>query len=147
MKTLLRFSHSFVVLAALCALALLAPRPLAAQDLVYEPKNPSFGGGNTFNYSWLLSSAQAQNKIEDKSTKSLLERDPLKEFEQSMNQQILSQLSRQLITSQFGETGIKEGTYNIGAYQINVTPGNNGISVQITDSGTGNQTTVVIPFF
>jgi curli production assembly/transport component CsgF len=134
-------------LALLLGLLILGSRrPAAAQDLVYEPKNPSFGGGNTFNYSWLLSSAQAQNTIEDKTSNTSLQRDPLKEFEQSLNQQILGQLSRQLITSQFGEGGVKEGTYTIGSYQVNVTPTGNGMSVQITDSGTGNQTTITIPF-
>ena len=37
-----------------------------AQDFVYTPKNPAFGG-NPYNYSWLLSSAQAQNDKEDNS--------------------------------------------------------------------------------
>ena len=31
-----------------------------SQDLVYKPKNPAFGG-DTFNYNWLLSSAESQN--------------------------------------------------------------------------------------
>lgn len=142
-------SHFTLLLRLALLLGLLvlgARQPAAAQDLVYEPKNPAFGGGNTFNYSWLLSSAQAQNTIEDKSTSSSLQRDPLKDFEQSLNQQILAQLSRQLVSSQLGEGGIKEGTYNIGSYQLNVTPTGTGISVQITDSGTGNQTTITIPF-
>ena len=135
-------------LALLLGLLLDGRYAATAQDLVYEPKNPSFGGGNTFNYSWLLSSAQAQNTIEDKSAaSSLYQRDPLKDFEQSLNQQILSQLSRQLVTSQLGEGGIKEGSYTIGTYQLNVTPSGSGISVQITDSGTGNQTTITIPYF
>lgn len=135
-------------LALLMGLLVLGARqPAAAQDFVYEPKNPSFGGGNTFNYSWMLSSAQAQNTIEDKtSATSAYQRDPLKEFEQSLNQQILAQLSRQLVTSQFGEGAVKEGTYTIGSYQLNVTPTGTGLSVQITDSGTGNQTTITIPF-
>ena len=34
------------------------------QQLTYTPKNPNFGG-NTFNYSWLLSSAEAQNSFTD----------------------------------------------------------------------------------
>ncbi|MCK5278996.1 MAG: curli production assembly protein CsgF, partial [Cyclobacteriaceae bacterium] len=31
-----------------------------AQDFVYQPVNPAFGG-NPYNYSWLLGQAQAQN--------------------------------------------------------------------------------------
>ncbi|GAA4013009.1 curli assembly protein CsgF [Hymenobacter fastidiosus] len=124
----------------------------AAQDFTYEPKNPSFGGGNTFNYSWLLSSAQAQNTIEDpnavKPTPGGFNQDPLKQFEQSLNQQILSQLSSKLIGDQFGTGGLKEGAYKVGSFQIQVTPNSGGgFSVQITDTSTGNQTTIVVPGF
>ncbi|WP_303311965.1 curli production assembly/transport component CsgF [Hymenobacter sp. BT730] len=118
-----------------------------AQDLVYEPKNPAFGGGNSFNYSWLLSSAQSQNKLEDQDLKKGFERDPLKDFEENLNQQILSNLARKLVASQFGESELQEGTYIIGVYEIVVAPSSDGVSVQVTDTGTGDQTTVVIPFY
>ena len=35
-----------------------------AQQFVYKPTNPAFGG-DTFNYNWLLSSAAAQNQFKD----------------------------------------------------------------------------------
>jgi hypothetical protein len=38
--------------------------PAFSQQLVYRPINPAFGG-DTFNYQWLLSFAQAQNKLEE----------------------------------------------------------------------------------
>ena len=37
---------------------------LYSQDLVYKPKNPAFGG-DTFNYQWMLSSAESQNFYKD----------------------------------------------------------------------------------
>ena len=128
-------------------LALFLPgRASHAQDFVYEPKNPSFGGGNTFNYAWLLSSAQAQNSIVDPATTSgAAAADPLASFASNLNQQVLSQLSNRLIASQFGSGAIRPGSYTVGNYQIQVTPGANGISVQVTDSSTGNQTTITIP--
>ena len=116
-----------------------------AQDFVYEPKNPAFGGGNTFNYSWLLSSAQAQNTITDPASSSATALDPLASFTANLNQQVLAQLSSRLIASQFGQGAIKPGSYNVGNYQIQVTPGAGGISVQVTDISTGNQTTITIP--
>lgn len=117
-----------------------------AQDFVYEPKNPAFGGGNTFNYSWLLSSAQAQNTIVDPAAASgAAAQDPLANFANNLNQQVLSQLSNRLIASQFGTGAIRPGSYTVGNYQIQVTPGANGISVQVTDTSTGNQTTITIP--
>ena len=42
---------------------------LRAQALTYRPNNPSFGG-NTFNYQWMLSSAQAQDTFKDPNAKS-----------------------------------------------------------------------------
>jgi curli production assembly/transport component CsgF len=132
-------------LAAL-AILLLCGRTALAQDFVYEPKNPAFGGGNTFNYSWLLSSAQAQNTILDPaSTAATTAADPLASFTANLNQQVLAQLSSRLIASQFGQGAIKAGSYSVGNYQIQITPGAAGISVQVTDTSTGNQTTITIP--
>ena len=127
-----------------CLISLVAQ----AQDFVYEAKNPSFGG-NTFNYQWMLSSAQAQNDIVEKEDPSILNApdDPLKDFQESLNRQILSQLSRQLVTAQFG-TGdtLEPGEFTIGDFQISITDVADGVSVVIIDTTTGNQTTVVIPF-
>lgn len=121
-------------------------RAVQAQDFVYEPKNPAFGGGNTFNYTWLLSSAQAQNSILDPAAAgAATATDPLASFASNLNQQVLSQLSNRLIASQFGSGAIRPGSYTVGSYQIQVTPGANGISVQVTDTSTGNQTTITIP--
>lgn len=121
----------------------------SAQDFVYEPKNPAFGGGNTFNYSWMLSAAQAQNSIDDPSTaaaKTSFQVDPLKQFEQSLNQQILGQLAQKLVGNKFGNgSTLQEGNYTVGSYQIAVTPNGGGFSIQITDTNTGNQTTITIP--
>ena len=120
-----------------------------AQDLVYEPKNPAFGG-NPYNYSWLQSSAQAQDKLKDpnaQTTSSLLNRDPLEDFKESLNRQILNQISRQLVVSQFGEDGLTPGSYTVGNYQIEITEGGSGVNIVIVDITTGNQTTVTVPYY
>lgn len=132
----------------LFALCLMGAVDLQAQDLVYEPKNPAFGGVY-YNYQWLQSSAEAQNKITDPNAQanSLLNRSPLDDFEQNLNRQILNQLSRQLVASQFGEEGLEPGSYTVGSYQIDVTEGGSGIDIVIVDIGTGDRTTVTIPYF
>lgn len=121
-----------------------------AQDFVYTPKNPAFGG-NPYNYSWLLSSAQAQNETKDKATAtsptSGYSTDPLKNFTQSLNQQILSQISRQIVSKQFGEGGLAAGTYVLGDYQIQVADQSSGLNITIVDNKTGSQTSVVVPYF
>lgn len=132
----------------LFALYLLSSTQLQAQDLVYQPKNPAFGG-DTFNYQWLQSSAQAQDKTKDPNAQvnSLLRRSPLQDFEENLNRQVLNQLSRQLVAAQFGEEGLEPGSYTVGNYQIDIAEGGSGISIVIVDIGTGDRTTVTIPYF
>ena len=68
-----------------------------AQDFVYQPINPAFGG-NPNNYSWLLSSADAQKENDSQngtSTSSLLaelnsQQDPMKTFTTNLNNRILN---------------------------------------------------------
>ncbi len=119
---------------------------LSAQDFVYKPKNPAFGG-DTFNYQWMMSSAQAQDtyKDPDAKTSSSYNRDPLQDFENNLNRQILYQLSRQLVSNQFGENSLEAGSYEVGSYQIEITEGSEGVTVSILDVDTGSQTNVLIP--
>ncbi len=135
MKTLL-ISFGFVALAF----------EAKAQDMVYQPKNPAFGG-ETFNYNWLLSSAQAQDLTVDKREAERKQESALNDFSASLNRQILNQLSRQLVTSQFGEQGLEEGFYSFGNFQVNVANGLDGLIVTITDTSAGEQTQVTIPYF
>lgn len=115
------------------------------QDLVYKPKNPSFGG-DTFNYNWLLSSAQAQDDTEaPASTQSSAS--SLEDLTESLNRQLLSQLSRQIATAQFGEDGLEDGNYTIGNFQIDVTSTLDGLSIRVLDNAVGDQTEIFIPFF
>jgi curli production assembly/transport component CsgF len=120
-----------------------------AQDLVYTPKNPAFGG-NPYNYSWLMSSAQAQNDIKDPNSTlgySGTATDPLKDFSASLNRQILNELSRQIVAKQFGESALKAGKYSMGDYQIEVSDNSSGLQVTIQDTRNGSQTTVTVPYF
>lgn len=140
---------TFYLLFALVLYVAAGAESAQAQDFIYQPKNPAFGG-DTFNYQWLQSSATAQDKLKDPNATSAgmgLNRDPLEDFKENLNRQILSQLSRQLVTSQFGEEGLEPGSYTVGNYQIDVTEGANGVSIVIVDIGTGNQTTVDVPFY
>lgn len=117
-----------------------------AQQLVYRPLNPAFGG-ETFNYQWLLSSAQSQNKLEE----DLASRfpDPLDDFENSLNRQILSQLSRGLISNIFGEEGegIQEGLFEFGNLQVEITYETEGVNVAITNTSDGSLTSILIPYY
>lgn len=131
------------------ALLVVSASDSQAQDMIYQPRNPAFGG-DTFNYQWLQASAQAQDKFKDPdalTSNGLLNRDPLQDFQENLNRQILSQLSRQLVVSQFGEGALAPGEYTVGNYQIEVTEGTSGINIVITDISNGNQTTVTVPYY
>ncbi|MEX2513448.1 MAG: curli production assembly/transport component CsgF [Cyclobacteriaceae bacterium] len=122
-----------------------------AQQMVYRAKNPAFGG-ETFNYQWMLSSAQAQDTTIDPSQQQrtqpgLSQRSALNDFTESLNRQILSRLSRELVLRQFGEDEIQEGSYQLGDYQIEIGNGGAGININIVDNRTGASTVVDVPFF
>ena len=121
-----------------------------AQDFVYQPKNPAFGG-NPYNYSWLMSSAQAQDTYkaptDGTDPYSRYASDPAKDFAESLNRQILSRLSREIVTRQFGEDALEEGSYVLGDYQIDIGNASDGINITIVDITTGTTTTVSVPYF
>ncbi len=144
MKPNLIQSKKWLLVLPLWALWMLYSSDVMAQDFVYQPVNPAFGG-SYLNYSWLLNSAQVQNTHEEKTPERTVT-DPLKDFEGSLNRQILSQLSRNLMQNYFSE-GFSEGQYNVGSYEIEISPGTNGLEIVILDTSTGDQTTVTVPYF
>ena len=136
MKRLMTFLWAFFFFAGLAT----------AQDFVYRPSNPAFGG-DTFNYNWLLASAQAQDLTVDDREDGNNSRNSLDNFTESLNRQLLSQLSRQIAVEQFGEEGLEDGTYTVGNFQIEVTSDLDGLSISIQDNAAGEQTQIFIPFF
>lgn len=122
---------------------------LRAQNFVYRPVNPAFGG-NTFNYSWLQSSAQAQDRTTDpaqrRQTTTRTQTSALDNFSQSIQNQLLSRITRQLVDNQFGEGELKEGTYTFGNYQVEIRNAADGVVVRIVD-GQGGETTITVPYY
>ena len=112
-----------------------------SQQLSYTPVNPNFGG-NYLNYSWLLSSANAQNPFDDKddqmNTKSLLD-----SFSDTVKRQILSQLTRNLFGDESGE-GLDNGTIEIGGLIITFDDIRTGTIITIIDSDTGESTEIIL---
>jgi curli production assembly/transport component CsgF len=125
----------------------LAPFLAHAQDFVYTPVNPAFGG-NTYNYSWLLSSADAQKKQTSSSTAT----DPfsssqsnLNDFTSNLNNQILNELTSRILQDQFGNFSLQDGQYTVGNYQIDIKQGTQGLDINILDTQTGGQSSITIP--
>ena len=63
----------------------------------------------------------------------------------NLNAQLLSQISSTLYRQQFGTDGIKEGSYTFGSYSVDVYPSADGLTLNILDTNTGEQTQVIIP--
>ena len=118
-----------------------------AQQFVYEPKNPAFGG-NPMNYSWMLNSANAQNQHEA-TRDARLTRDPLEDFQASLQRQILSQLTRDIARRQLGlsDEELKESRFEFGEFTIEIIPGVDGVQLIIFNLITGDETSITIPNF
>ncbi len=127
-------------------IAVLSVSFLAAQQFVYKPINPAFGG-DTFNYQWLLSSANAQNQFDDsdKNNFNLRDLNSLDSFTESLNRQILSELSRKLFGDQFGDGDLKPGTYVFGSMYLEVIQTGQGLVISILNTNTGEQSQIVVP--
>jgi len=120
------------------------PILLTAQSIVYKPINPSFLGGNSFNAQWLLSQAQAQNKFKEASSGADQTTD-LDRFVETLNRQLLNQLSRDLLQTEFGDSLLTEGTFTFGSLVIEIVPTSGGLSINILDTNNGEQTQIIIP--
>jgi curli production assembly/transport component CsgF len=140
-----KYQYLSGVLSLFVGIVLFLPPMTQAQDFVYEPKNPAFGG-SPVNYSWMLNSANQQNKFQGSG--SSFRRDPLANFEQSLQRQVLSQLTRQIIGDRFGEGGIdlnEQSTYEFGEFNIRINPGPDGVQINIQNILSGESTSITIP--
>ncbi len=144
MKTLFIFAALLLLPAGL--------HQLRAQGLVYRPNNPAFGG-NTFNYQWMLSSAQAQDTHKDPTAKNasssafsgLGSSSSLQSFSDNLQRQLLSRLSQNILNKQFGDEGLKEGTFSYGDMQVVITNAAEGVIIRITD-GKGGESSITVPY-
>ncbi len=137
-------SKSWVQVLFFGILFALVPFYLQAQDLVYTPVNPAFGG-SPYNYQWLLNSANAQN-THQKSSSSFYSTNPFDNFTQSLQSQILSELAQEIVQSRFGNLDLNQkGKYDLGSFIINIQPGLSGIDITVFNKNSGDQSTITIP--
>ena len=115
-----------------------------SQQLVYKPVNPNFGG-DTFNYQFLLSSAEAQNTFTDPDADDTEEQSDLESFTENLNSQLLSLVSRSLFADQFSDGELTEGIYTFGSLSVEIYNSSDGLVISILDIDTGDQTQVIIP--
>ncbi len=113
-----------------------------SQQLTYKPINPAFGG-DTFNYQWLMSSAEAQNSFKDPNAQNQNASD-LQSLNDDLNRQLLNQISRTLFNSQLGDS-LQPGTFNFGSLALEIYDSGGGLVINILDTQTGEQTQIVVP--
>jgi len=130
------------LLAGVAALAISGTA--SAQDIVYEPVNPSFGG-NPFNSAHLLGIANAQNNFKDPKAKDSGSQADI--FARQLQSRLLSALSSQIVDAIFGENPQEHGIIKFGGQTIEFTRGLEEVTLVITDDSTGEVTTIVIPTF
>lgn len=120
---------------------LFAGLPAEAQQLVYTPINPAFGG-NPLNSSQLEADANAQNTYKNKSTSTSQTQAQL--FASELQSQLLGDLANQVSQAIFGPDAASSGTYSFGGETVSFTRGLGEITVTITDP-TGASTTIQLP--
>jgi curli production assembly/transport component CsgF len=138
----LRIGITFIIL-------IIISESLKAQDYVYRPINPAFGG-NAYNYSWLLSSAEAQKPKEEDESSSIFDgfgqnSDPLANLTEQIQSQIVNELTTRILNEQFGDFSLEQGEYKVGNYQINITDGDQGLQIHILDTETGAESRITVP--
>lgn len=118
--------------------------PASAQDLVYESRNPSFGG-NPFNSSHLLGLAERQNQFDGRSNG--IGRDPGAQLVRRLESRIASSVARQAADAilGIGDNPRDEGTIRFGGQIIEFQRGIESVSITIIDEEEGTSTEISVP--
>src|SRR5690554_4451138 len=135
MPTRSRTIRAVAILASCVGLAL-APAA-SAQDIVYQPIDPSFGG-NPFNSGHLLGIANAQNDYRDPTARQSNSQADI--FARQLQSRLLSALSSQIVDAIFGENPQESGTISFGGQTINFVRSLTEVTLTITDDQTGEVT-------
>lgn len=117
-----------------------------SDELIWTPTNPSFGG-NPYNANWLLNSAKIQNQYPEEKEEKNFQKDPLEQFQENLNRQLLRKLASSIVDQIYGDNGVNEGAYSVGDYLIDIEERETTVAITIDDMATGNQTIMEIPNF
>ena len=134
----MRVNHAALAAGVLVAFSQAA----SAQQLVYTPINPSFGG-NPFNSAHLLGIANAQNNFKDPSAST--SQTPEQQFANQLQSRLLSALSSQVVSTIFGPDAQDSGTIQFGDEEISWVNDLTNTTLTITNTSTGDVTTITVP--
>jgi curli production assembly/transport component CsgF len=115
-----------------------------AQQLVYTPVNPSFGG-SPLNSSHLLGTAAAQNRFTQSSDQSTAQLSGAEQFVQMLESQLYSSLAQSVSTQIFGSSAPASGTIEFSNQRINFQNTGTQVNVTVYDLITGKTTQISVP--
>jgi curli production assembly/transport component CsgF len=110
-----------------------------ADEMVYTPVNPSFGG-NPFNSSHLLDTANVQNDHQAPTRESQSD-----QFMRMLQARLLSAIAGQISDSILGDDALPTGEISYGPQTVSWETVLDSIHITVTDSATGSITEIVIP--
>ncbi|QKX15970.1 curli assembly protein CsgF [Microbulbifer sp. YPW1] len=107
-------------------------------ELVYEPRNPNFGG-NPLNGSYLLQNAQSQDDHEDPNNPADLYQQPsaLDRFTDSLETRLLNQLLTDVGNGNSGELITDD-------FIVQIVDNDGVLTVLITDRATGDKSEIIV---
>lgn len=129
-----------IFFSSLIAVTILIGGAAQASSLVYKPVNPSFGG-DPFNGSYLLNTAQANNHYEKPAKKT----NPLDNFERTITSSLLNRVSQQIADRIFSDTGGDSGSFQLGNTTLTYQRNGDVVDITIFDAVTGTSTTISVP--
>jgi curli production assembly/transport component CsgF len=118
-----------------------------AQELVYRPISPAFGG-NPNNSAYLLGTAEAQNTYRDPLEALALTPDPNEQFKQFVRQlqsRFTSRLAAQVTEAIFGEDAQESGEIEFGDQTISFSNEGTNVVLVLTNAADGTSTEIKIP--
>lgn len=128
--------------AALAALAFVAldAGSAGAQQLIYTPINPAFGG-NPLNSSQLEADASAQDPFKPGAGKNLTQSQL---FAQQLQSELLASLANQVAEAIFGPNAQPNGTFSFGGETVTFVRTLGQVTITITDPA-GQVTVITLP--
>lgn len=133
-----------IVKVSLLAGAMLCTSTVAAQDVVYRPISPTFGG-NPFNSNHVLGVANANNNTRDPRAASTNSQADI--FARQLQSRLLSALSSQIVDAIFGDNPQEQGLISFGGQTIEFFRSLDEVTLIIRNDTTGEETRIVVPLF
>jgi curli production assembly/transport component CsgF len=118
--------------------------PAHAQQLIYTPINPTFGG-NPFNSTELLAIANAQNQFLPQQN-TYQAPTQAEQFAAQLQSTILAGVAQQVSNAIFGNNPQQSGTISFGGTTVNFSRQLDSIKIVITDPK-GAATEIVVPTY